>query len=41
MKLARERIVTDKRYVDHIYGEREAGGTDWLYLSGFPLKSGL
>ena len=38
MKLARERIVTDKRYVDHIYGEREAGGTDWLYLSGVPFE---
>ena len=39
MKLARERIATDKRYVDHIYGEREAGGTDWLYLSGVPFEA--
>lgn len=25
------------RYVDHVYGEREAGGTGWLYLSGRPF----
>lgn len=22
------------RYIDHVYGEQEAGGTAWLYLSG-------
>jgi Fe-S-cluster-containing dehydrogenase component len=38
MKLARERIVADRRYVDYIYGEREAGGTDWLYLSPVPFE---
>ncbi len=38
MKLARERIAMDKKYIDHIYGEREAGGTDWLYLSGVPFE---
>jgi len=35
IKLARRRI--DKhpnRYVDHIYGEKEMGGTSWMYLSG-------
>lgn len=26
------------RYVDHIYGEHEAGGTAWLYLSGRPFS---
>jgi formate dehydrogenase iron-sulfur subunit len=25
-------------YVDHIYGEREAGGTGWLYLSPVPFN---
>ncbi|HPS62898.1 MAG TPA: 4Fe-4S dicluster domain-containing protein [Bacteroidales bacterium] len=25
-------------YVDHIYGEREAGGTGWLYLSKVPFE---
>jgi Fe-S-cluster-containing dehydrogenase component len=26
------------RYVDHVYGEREAGGTSWLYLAGAPFS---
>ncbi len=26
------------RYVDHIYGENEMGGTNWLYLSAVPFK---
>jgi formate dehydrogenase iron-sulfur subunit len=31
---ARERIaVSSGKYVDHIYGEHEVGGTSWLYLS--------
>ena len=25
------------RYVDHVYGEEEAGGTAWLYLAGRPF----
>lgn len=25
------------QYVDHVYGEREAGGTSWLYLAGVPF----
>jgi formate dehydrogenase beta subunit len=44
LSLARERKARDPdRYVDHIYGEREAGGTNWMYMSdvsfsklGFP-----
>lgn len=28
-----------ERYVDHVYGEREAGGTSWLYLSGQPFQA--
>ena len=39
LKIARQRI--DKfpgRYVDHIYGEREMGGTSWLYLSPKPFN---
>ncbi|MHC1742826.1 MAG: hydrogenase 2 operon protein HybA [Syntrophobacteraceae bacterium] len=32
---ARKRIQDDPgRYIQHIYGEREVGGTSWLYLSG-------
>jgi formate dehydrogenase iron-sulfur subunit len=26
------------RYVDHIYGEGEVGGTSWLYLTGRPVR---
>jgi len=26
------------RYVRHIYGEHEVGGTGWLYLSGLPFE---
>lgn len=38
IKNARARIVgAPDRYVDHIYGEHEVGGTDWLYLSGVPF----
>jgi hypothetical protein len=38
--VARERIRRHPdRYVDHIYGEREMGGTSWLYLAGEPLES--
>ena len=36
---ARRRIVSNPdRYVDHIYGEHEAGGTGWLYLSSVPFE---
>jgi len=35
---ARRRIYTEPgRYVTHVYGEREAGGTSWLYLSAVPF----
>jgi Fe-S-cluster-containing dehydrogenase component len=37
--VARERIRKHPdRYVDHIYGEHEMGGTNWLYISGVPFK---
>ena len=26
------------QYVDHIYGEKEVGGTSWMYLSGVPFE---
>jgi len=39
IKVARERIRKHPdRYVDHIYGEHEMGGTSWLYLSSVPFK---
>jgi Fe-S-cluster-containing dehydrogenase component len=37
--VARERIRKHPdRYVDHIYGEHEMGGTNWLYISGVPFE---
>lgn len=39
LDLARERIRHHPdRYVDHVYGEHEAGGTSWLYISGVPFE---
>jgi len=33
--IARERIRKyPDRYIDHIYGEQEVGGTNWLYITG-------
>ncbi|UCD33635.1 MAG: 4Fe-4S dicluster domain-containing protein [Desulfobacterales bacterium] len=37
IRMARDRIHRyPDWYVDHIYGEHEMGGTNWLYLSGVP-----
>lgn len=39
LKIARERFRKfPDRYVDHIYGEREMGGTSWLQISGVPFS---
>jgi formate dehydrogenase iron-sulfur subunit len=39
LKLAREKIAkSPDRYIDYIYGEQEAGGTGWLYISGIPFE---
>ena len=36
---ARERIAAAPgKYVDHIYGEKEVGGTSWMYLSPVPFE---
>ncbi len=38
IKVARQRILQEPdKYVDHIFGETEAGGTGWLYLSAVPF----
>jgi formate dehydrogenase iron-sulfur subunit len=38
LRIARHRIRTrPDEYVNHIYGEHEAGGTSWLYLSPVPF----
>jgi Fe-S-cluster-containing dehydrogenase component len=40
IKIARERFRKyPDRYVNHIYGEHEMGGTSWLYVSGTPFKA--
>lgn len=37
--LAKERIKSNPgRYINHIYGEYEVGGTSWMYLSGQPFE---
>jgi len=39
IEIARQRIREEPgRYVDHIFGEHEAGGTSWLYLSAVPFE---
>jgi Fe-S-cluster-containing dehydrogenase component len=39
IKIARERIMKNPdKYVDHIFGEHEGGGTSWLYISGVPFE---
>ena len=39
LREARDRIVKrPDKYVDHIYGEKEAGGTSVLYLSSVPFE---
>jgi Fe-S-cluster-containing dehydrogenase component len=38
LKIARNRIKTNPAgYVNRIYGEHEAGGTSWMYISGVPF----
>lgn len=40
LRTARARIAKNPaKYVDHIYGEREMGGTSWLYLSPAPHET--
>ncbi len=40
LRIARERIRKHpERYVNHIYGEQEMGGTNWLYISGVPFEA--
>ena len=35
LRIARQRLATyPDRYVPHIYGEHEVGGTAWMYLAG-------
>lgn len=37
--MAKERIARrPDRYVNHLYGEHEVGGTSWMYLTGRPVQ---
>lgn len=39
MEIARHRVYSrPDKYVRHIYGEHEAGGSGWLYLSAVPFE---
>jgi hypothetical protein len=39
LDVARQRLRSHPhQYVQHIYGEHEMGGTNWLYLSGVPFE---
>ncbi len=39
LELAKTRIYTNPdRYVHHVFGEHEAGGTSWLYIGDFDLE---
>jgi hypothetical protein len=39
LEIARKRIADNPaNYIDHIYGEKEAGGASWMYLSGTPFE---
>ncbi len=38
LQIAKNRIKDDVRYVDHIYGEFEVGGTAQLYITQIPFK---
>ena len=39
LKEAKHLLTTDSRYIQHIYGEEEAGGTRWIYISDKPFES--
>ncbi len=38
LELAKKRINENPgKYIDHVYGEKEAGGTSWIYISSIPF----
>jgi formate dehydrogenase iron-sulfur subunit len=38
LKEAWKRINDNPKYLKHVYGEKEAGGTSWLYISDVPFE---
>jgi Fe-S-cluster-containing dehydrogenase component len=40
LELARHKIARSPgKYIDHVYGEHEVGGTSWLYVSSRPFET--
>lgn len=40
LKVARKRLKENPgKYIDHIYGEKEVGGTSWMYISSVPFET--
>ena len=39
LREAKDILAKDSRYVKHIYGEEEAGGTMWIYISDKPFDT--
>ena len=40
LEIAKQRIYQNPdRYVHHVYGEHEAGGTSWLYITDVPFET--
>jgi len=40
LSLAKKKIADNPgKYIDHIYGEHEAGGTSWMYISSVPFEN--
>ncbi|WP_333871103.1 4Fe-4S dicluster domain-containing protein [Desulforamulus putei] len=39
LKEAWERINSNPKYIKHVMGEKEAGGTSWLYISDVPFET--
>ncbi|AEG60828.1 4Fe-4S dicluster domain-containing protein [Desulforamulus ruminis] len=39
LKAAKSAIIQDNRYIKEVYGENQAGGTSWLYISDVPFAT--
>lgn len=38
LQKAKATVASDKKYVNYVYGEKEGGGTRWLYISDVPFE---
>jgi hypothetical protein len=40
LKIAKKRLNENPgKYINHVYGEKEVGGTSWLYISSVPFEA--